>query len=195
MSLAANASRTGLALGVERIEVLLEAVVGRDARIDRASPGGRRGGGPFARLLPYIIPLGRRGLGRRTRKWVCDTEFWVLETGLQPHAEQALLGRCSFQLDRERLRLQSGATGALSPSADHWSLQSIGRSIKRLPPKPRGSRPSIAALTRAGERKASEMFRGSNVRFCLRAASIAKRVDSVPPGRDRLVGHVDPALR
>ncbi len=36
------------------------------------------------------------------------------------------------------------SAGALSPNADHWSVQSIGRSIRRLTPKPRGSRPSIA---------------------------------------------------
>jgi hypothetical protein len=49
MSLAADISRTGFALRVEGIEVLLEPVVGRDARIDRTSPRGRRGGRPCAR--------------------------------------------------------------------------------------------------------------------------------------------------
>ena len=39
------------------------------------------------------------------------------------------------------------SAGALSPNADHWSGHAIGRSIWRLTPKPRGSRPSIAALT------------------------------------------------
>ena len=53
MSLAADVSRTGLALGVEGIEVLLESMVGRDARIDRASPGGWRGGRSCARSSPH----------------------------------------------------------------------------------------------------------------------------------------------
>ena len=52
-SLAANVSHTGLALGVEGIEVLLESMVGRDARIDRASPGGRRGGRACGRSSPH----------------------------------------------------------------------------------------------------------------------------------------------
>ena len=40
MSLAADVSRAGLALGVEGIEVLFETVVGRNTRISRASPRG-----------------------------------------------------------------------------------------------------------------------------------------------------------
>jgi hypothetical protein len=46
--------------------------------------------------------------------------------------------------------------GALRPSARHWSGHAIGRSTSRLRPKPRGSRPSITALTRSGARKASD---------------------------------------
>ena len=47
-------------------------------------------------------------------------------------------------------------TGAWSPSARHWSGHPIGRSTKRLRPKPRGRRPSTAALTISGARKASD---------------------------------------
>ena len=53
------------------------------------------------------------------------------------------------------LLIKAGA-GALRPERGHCSDHAIGRSIKRLTPKPRGSRPSIAALTRAGQRKASD---------------------------------------
>ena len=49
MSLAADISCAGFALGVEGIEVLLEPMVGRDPRIDRASSGGRRRGRMSAR--------------------------------------------------------------------------------------------------------------------------------------------------
>jgi hypothetical protein len=45
---------------------------------------------------------------------------------------------------------------ALRPGAEHCSDQPIGRPIKRLTPKPRDSHPSIAAMTRAGGRKASD---------------------------------------
>ena len=38
----------------------------------------------------------------------------------------------------------------------HWSGQAIGRSTRRLRPKPRGRRPSTAALTISGARKASD---------------------------------------
>jgi len=46
--------------------------------------------------------------------------------------------------------------GALSPSARHCCGQAIGRSMRRLTPKPRGRRPSIAALTMGGATKASD---------------------------------------
>ena len=46
--------------------------------------------------------------------------------------------------------------GAASPSAGHCSDQHGGRSISRVSPKPRGRRPSIAAVTSAGSRKAIE---------------------------------------
>ena len=49
-----------------------------------------------------------------------------------------------------------GSADAFSPSADHWSDHVTGRSIRRFAPKPRGSRPSIAAFARVGERKVSD---------------------------------------
>ena len=53
MGLALDVGLAGLALGVERVEVLLETVLGRDARIDRAAPGGRRRGRACARSTPH----------------------------------------------------------------------------------------------------------------------------------------------
>ena len=44
-----------------------------------------------------------------------------------------------------------------NPSASNCRLHSAGASRKRSTPMPRGSRPSTAALTRSGARKASEM--------------------------------------
>src|SRR5450759_2302856 len=45
----------------------------------------------------------------------------------------------------------------LSPSALNCRLHSVGGSRRRSMPMPRGRRPSTAALTRLGARKASEM--------------------------------------
>src|SRR5258705_10627596 len=45
----------------------------------------------------------------------------------------------------------------LSPSASNCRLHSVGGSRRRSMPMPRGSRPSTAALTRLGARKANEM--------------------------------------
>ena len=45
----------------------------------------------------------------------------------------------------------------LSPSASNCRLHSVGGSRSRSTPMPRGRRPSTAALTRLGARKASEM--------------------------------------
>src|SRR6476619_6974586 len=45
----------------------------------------------------------------------------------------------------------------LSPSASSCWLHSVGGSRSRSTPMPRGRRPSTAALTRLGARKASEM--------------------------------------
>jgi hypothetical protein len=47
----------------------------------------------------------------------------------------------------------------ISPNADHWSGHAIGRSIRRLTPKPRGSRPSIR---RFGEGGAKESGTGAS---------------------------------
>jgi tRNA U34 5-methylaminomethyl-2-thiouridine-forming methyltransferase MnmC len=52
-------------------------------------------------------------------------------------------GRCLLQFSFDQ-----GWADAFSPSADHWSDHAIGRSIRRFAPKPRGSRPSIAAFAR-----------------------------------------------
>ena len=46
----------------------------------------------------------------------------------------------------------------LSPSASNCRLHSVGGSRSRSMPMPRGRRPSTAALTRLGARKASEMI-------------------------------------
>ena len=51
----------------------------------------------------------------------------------------------------------AAAYSGLSPSASNCRLHSVGGSRSRSTPMPRGRRPSIAALTRLGARKASEM--------------------------------------
>ena len=123
--------------------------------------------------------------------------FGFPTTRRRPHAEQA----SSWQGARPNeiakgSDCNQGATGALSPNADHWFGHAIGRSIRRLTPKPRGSRPSIAALTREGERKVREMVRrsptfsfafaggeqfggqvGTGGQFVEPVISVAKRVD------------------
>jgi hypothetical protein len=44
-------------------------------------------------------------------------------------------------------RYACASAGAWSPSVRHWSGQAIGKSTRRFRPKPRGRRPSTAALT------------------------------------------------
>src|ERR1700721_2442547 len=50
-----------------------------------------------------------------------------------------------------------GTYSGLSPSASNCRLHSVGGSRSRSTPMPRGRRPSTAALTRLGARKAREM--------------------------------------
>src|ERR1022692_3961809 len=64
------------------------------------------------------------------------------------------------------IRFVQFGVGALSPSARHCRGHAIGRSMRRLTPKPRGRRPSIAALTMGGATKASD----SVMRIALRLA-------------------------
>ena len=56
---------------------------------------------------------------------------------------------------RDSVRMGSYCAG--SPSIGCWRDHSAGRSARRVTPMPCGSRPSMAALTRSGARKASEM--------------------------------------
>lgn len=67
-------------------------------------------------------------------------------------------GRCLLQFSFDQ-----GSAGALSPSADHWSDHAIGRSIRRFAPKPRGSRPSIAAFCNGGSTKIAGWSWGQTV--------------------------------
>jgi hypothetical protein len=53
--------------------------------------------------------------------------------------------------------VRKGSYCAGSPSIWCWRDHSAGRSARRITPMPCGSRPSIAALTRSGARKASEI--------------------------------------
>ena len=112
-------------------------------------------------MVCRVYSARRTGLGRRTRKSVSDAEFWVPDYAATTNIlSKPLLGRVLVPMrSRNRSDCNQGAAGALSPSADHWFGHAIGRSINRLTPKPRGSRPLIAALTRPGQRKASERVR------------------------------------
>jgi DNA-binding transcriptional LysR family regulator len=77
------------------------------------------------------------------------------------------------------------AAGALSPNADHWSGHAIGRSIRRLTPKPRGSRPSIAALTRAGH-----IFKGpdpKSIEGAMAAGSLDIAIGYLPEAPNALI--------
>jgi hypothetical protein len=70
------------------------------------------------------------------------------------------------------------SAAAFSPSAAHCCGQSIGRSIRRLTPYPRDSRPSIAARTGSGKGMQATEFCGSNAPSCPR----------VPRAFDCLIG-------
>jgi hypothetical protein len=64
---------------------------------------------------------------------------------------------CDFRANIIRdLGRRCGYSG-LSPSASNCRLHSVGESRSRSTPMPRGRRPSTAALTRLGARKASEI--------------------------------------
>src|SRR3984957_16873621 len=95
--------------------------------------------------------------------------------------------------------------GDWSPSAPPRSSQAIGRSTSRLRPKPRGRRPSTAALTISGARKASDRViriertvspprkaidsksqGGMGQKFVQPAMSVAKGIDQ---DRARVGGH------
>jgi hypothetical protein len=54
-------------------------------------------------------------------------------------------------------KMAQGTYCGLSPSASNCRLHSVGGSRSRSTPMPRGRRPSTAALTRLGARKASEI--------------------------------------
>ena len=60
------------------------------------------------------------------------------------------------------------SAGALDPNADHWFRHAIRRSIRRLTPKPRGSRTVDRRSDEAGAKEGrARWFGGSNVQFCL----------------------------
>ena len=70
-----------------------------------------------------------------------------------------------------RPTLDQVRAGPLSPNAVHWCDHTIGKSIKRLDPNPRGRRPSIAAATMGGATKASDnVMRIERSLLCSRAA-------------------------
>ena len=94
------------------------------------------------------ILLGRRALAGKRGNESPAPNFWV------PDCAAGLISEIANRSD-----CNQRSAGTLSPNADHWSGHAIGRSIRRLTPKPRGSRPSIAASTRAGQRKVSETVR------------------------------------
>jgi hypothetical protein len=58
---------------------------------------------------------------------------------------------------RAETRFECGAYCEGRPSIWCWRRHSAGRSARRATPIPRGSRPAIAALTRSGATKASEI--------------------------------------
>jgi hypothetical protein len=71
----------------------------------------------------------------------------------QPPLRQQIRPFCNSDLGSVRRCDYSG----LSPSASNCWRHSVGGSRSRSTPTPRGRRPSTAALTRLGARKASEM--------------------------------------
>jgi hypothetical protein len=131
-----------------------------------------------------VYSAGTTGLGRRTRKWVSDAEFWVPDCGAGLISEIAKGSDCNQR-----------SAGALSPNADHWSRHAIGRSIRRLTPKPRGSRPSIAALTRVGQRKASEIVRRIQRSVLPSRANVAPRASQRGKCRPASRSNHDAAVR
>ena len=100
--------------------------------------------------------------------FVClNGDFWRLVSA----SKNSVPGSCSSaqagpRLHPEEFRLlghrnsgpwaRAGYSG-LSPSASNCRLHSAGGSRSRSTPMPRGRRPSTAALTRSGARKASEI--------------------------------------
>jgi pimeloyl-ACP methyl ester carboxylesterase len=84
------------------------------------------------------------GFADTMKRIMCLQEMEVRRIGLN---------RLVLSLRAHRRRSYSG----FSPSASSCRLHSVGGSRSRSMPMPRGRRPSTAALTRLGARKASEM--------------------------------------
>ena len=126
----------------------------------RAAERDRRGLGPFGRLAPsdgdapVVAPASAaEGPAEAPLPPSVPTRSASPAPDPQPTALAAALAGLIMRNGVNPLG-DGDWRAARAASADHWSGQAIGRSISRLTPKPRGSRPSIAALARAGDRKA-----------------------------------------
>jgi hypothetical protein len=84
-----------------------------------------------------------------------ERQFGVRTSTLDPTSD-GTVGSAPRGKANEQGIVPYACAGACSPSARHWSGQAIGRSTRRLRPKPRGRRPSTAALRMSGARKASD---------------------------------------
>jgi hypothetical protein len=93
----------------------------------------------------------------RRRIWVPQT------TRLRPTREANLsLEKCLDGVSMRSRTVRIAISVRRAPVAAtpaHWSGHAIGRSMRRLTPRPRGSDRRLAALTRAAQRKASEIVR------------------------------------
>ena len=67
------------------------------------------------------------------------------------------LGSANPFLARASRLLQAGSDQPIRPSIAVWRDHSTGASRRRVTPMPRGNRPSIAAFTRSGARKARDI--------------------------------------
>ena len=107
---------------------------------------------PFEPSVPEIRQLARNRrvlcghLVSRTRRLVLASLFALVVSGVRKPVPGAGIGLS-----------QAGSDQPIRPSIAVWRDHSTGASRRRVTPMPRGNRPSIAAFTRSGARKARDI--------------------------------------
>ena len=89
---------------------------------------------------------------------LCIQKFRSRRPWLSAKLDRIAPGISTFDLPQFGTLGRCCSYSGLSPSASNCWLHSVGGSRSRSMPMPRGRRPSTAALTRLGARKASEII-------------------------------------
>ena len=150
-----NLHRSGdTTLGITPLDPLSAMYAGMLGFGSHAVIADRNGTPP--RRMQYDDNIWEVALSEGSRSAPIGIPLEVLNSGLRQSLQATSIGS---RLRGNSVSSRMGSYWGLSPSASNCRAHSAGGSRSRSMPIPRGRRPSTAALTRAGARKASEMVK------------------------------------